>query len=271
MSSFRRDIELLDKSSPWRHWEMDNLEQDSQQRAIASPTATSSSNTQGNTTAETASVAEQIQQVDQASLDQLRLEARAEGYKKGFEQARQSGYEAGYAEASRTANAELQRQLGDTLAPVSAIAEQFANALATLSEDVAGQLVELAMVVGRNLAMDTLNEKPEIVVTVVKSILDRDFAAASRVQLLLHPADVPLVDEQLGAELTALGWLLKADDRISRGGCLVKSDLHQIDATWESRWRAVTARVRRRRDIESATAAAVTEPADATEHSEVVS
>ena len=126
------------------------------------------------------------------------------------------------------------------------MADEYGNALASIGEETAAELVELALAIGQGMARDCIQEDPQVIARVVKTILESDFAPAARPQLLLNPADLGALEDALGDELASQGWQLQPDDKITRGGCLLKNDLSEIDATWESRWRTISSRVRRR-------------------------
>jgi predicted Zn-dependent protease len=54
--------------------------------------------------------------------------------------------------------------------------------------------------------------------------------------LHLNPADLPLVEERMGDMLAHAGWKPFADETIERGGCRVKFDGGEVNATMKSRW-----------------------------------
>ncbi|TGD73151.1 flagellar assembly protein FliH [Mangrovimicrobium sediminis] len=233
MSSTRRDLELIGGASPWRHWEMDSLDKPRQPRSAA-------------VQPEQPAAAEASAQRAALAQDKAFKKARADGLREGREEGRKAGYEAGLAEGRAAAQAELEQRSKELLQPIGELAEEFSHALGHMSEEVTGQLVELALAIGQSMALECIEEHPEIATIAVRSILESEVAPGSHPQLLLNPVDIDAVRSALGDELAVLGWQIKPDERVSRGGCLVKSELSQIDATWESRWRTLTAKVRRR-------------------------
>ncbi|MBL7251708.1 flagellar assembly protein FliH [Alloalcanivorax sp. C16-2] len=182
-----------------------------------------------------------------ALRDKVREQARQEGYRAGFEEGHREGHAQGLQEGRRQGEEETDRQRAETLAPLAELARGFGDALASLDEGVAEELVELALTTGRQLAGDALRERPEQVLAVVRELIHDEPSLNGKTRLWLHPDDLTLVERELGAELAAAGWKLHPDDQLGRGGCRVTSPSGELDATWESRWAAVSGRVRRRR------------------------
>ena len=52
----------------------------------------------------------------------------------------------------------------------------------------------------------------------------------------MNPQDLTLIEQGAGAALRARDVIMQADAAISAGGCVVESDLGQVDARIESRW-----------------------------------
>ncbi|GAA0579010.1 flagellar assembly protein FliH [Halomonas salifodinae] len=178
--------------------------------------------------------------------EQVRQAARDEGYRAGLASGREEGYAQGLAEGRAAAETELARQLEATLTPLRELAAGFREALDGLDDQVAEELVALALATGRQLAGEALAARPEQVVDLVRELLHVEPPLNGGTRLWLHPDDLALVTPVLGDELAALGWKLQPDDALSRGGCRVTSASGELDATWERRWEAVTERLRHR-------------------------
>lgn len=182
----------------------------------------------------------------QALREQAREEARQQGFQEGFTEGRNAGYAAGLEEGRRTGETELQQQLEQTLQPLHGLAEEFRTALARLDEQIAGQLVELALTTGRHLASEAFELHPEQIVPIVHDLLHSEPTLQGQPRLWLNPADLLLVKAHLGDELEAAGWRLQPDSDISRGGCRVSAASGELDATREQRWNSLISQVRQR-------------------------
>lgn len=195
-------------------------------------------------------------------LDTLRQQAEAQGrekgYKAGFEKGlsegqrdgyargHQEGLEKGLAEGRQQAAAEQQAVLARELAVVAPLIQNLGAACEQLSADVADSLVAIALVIGRQLARDHLDVDPAAVLAVVRELLHHEPSLQGKPRLWLHPQDLAIVQQHLGDELRAAGWQLQPDSQITRGGCRASSTSGELDATWETRWAALCAKVRQR-------------------------
>lgn len=245
MSNSDRDI-LHERDVPWRRWQMDEL----------APPRRHAAATPGDAQAREAARRHE-QQRRQAEIDTLREKARQaareEGHREGFEAGRAEGHAEGLEEGREEARRELDEQLKQTLAPLQPLAEQFQQALARLDEQVAAELVELALATGRQLAGEALKSRPRQVLEIVRALLHTEPAMNGKPRLWLHPLDHKLVTQHLSQELEAAGWVLQPDDQVRRGGCRVSSANGERDATWETRWDAVRAQIRQRKPADGDT------------------
>ncbi|MDT0500501.1 MULTISPECIES: flagellar assembly protein FliH [unclassified Halomonas] len=225
----------------WRRWEMDEL---------GAPQAESERHLGPTRDDPEAERRRKERQRRQADLDALREQAMQEGrdagYQEGLEAGHREGLAKGLEEGRQQARQELEARKHELLAPLGELAQQFSSALDTLDEVIAEDLADLALETGRKLAGEALEERPDQVLEVVRALLHTDPPLLGQQRLWLHPQDHALVEKHLGEELSAAGWALQPDDQISRGGCRVTSASGELDATWERRWQAIEAQVRRR-------------------------
>ena len=182
----------------------------------------------------------------QALRNEAREEARREGHREGFEAGREEGHAQGLEEGRRAGEHETARQRQEALAPLADLVDEFRRALADLDHAIAEDLVDLALATGRQLAGDALREEPAEILNLVRTLIHEEPALNGKTRLWLHPDDLALVEQELHAEFHAAGWKLHPDDQLSRGGCRVTSPSGELDATLESRWETLAARVRRR-------------------------
>lgn len=187
-------------------------------------------------------------------LARLRAEARQKGYQEGMEQGRKEGYEAGFAqgqeagmaEGLRRAEEEGKRALAEMLQPLGELIQQANDAFSRMNREVADDMVELAVAVGRFLAREALDQKPEEILALVRELLSDDSGLNGKPRLLLNPADLQLVQEYLSTEIETAGWQLLADESMQRGGCTLITAAGEVDASWEARCENVVRQLRRR-------------------------
>jgi len=160
------------------------------------------------------------------------LEAiQQEAYKEGFEKGRHEGQETGHEEGVQQARREMQ----DYARRMQELLETFDEPLRDLDDQVEKELLNLVIVIVRQLVRREVKSDPNLIVGVVREALSILPVASRHVRLMLHPEDALLVREVYALGDTELGWELVEDPVINRGGCRVVTDSSQIDATLESR------------------------------------
>lgn len=156
------------------------------------------------------------------------------------EAARQSGYQDGYRnglaalESYKQAQAEQMAHYMNE--QVGALVNTMQERLDALEQQLAGRVAGVALELARQVVRSELAERPELVVEVAEEALSAMLSSARQITLRLHPEDHAVVHGQLSELLQTRGARLVADPSVTRGGCLVDSDIALVDATVESRW-----------------------------------
>lgn len=161
------------------------------------------------------------------SLAQIHEEARNEGYREGLAAGEAAGYEAGMARARTEAE------------HLAQLAGNFTQALASLDQNIADAVLDLALTVARQVLQQQLDIRPESILSVIRSALTSLPLHHGTINLLTHPEDARLIREQMGHQLNQSGWHLIEDQTMERGGCLVRAGTSEVDATFATRWRRV--------------------------------
>ena len=115
------------------------------------------------------------------------------------------------------------------------------SALRLAEASVADDLLALAMDLARQVLGQTLSADPQAMLAVVHELLQAEPALVGTPQLFLHPDDATLVSEHLSKDLQAVGWRIRSDAAIQRGGCRVTANSGERDASLETRWARVAA------------------------------
>lgn len=155
--------------------------------------------------------------VDRNELERLRDEARREGYNTGYA----AGQSAAQAEANRLANA----------------ATNLEAALAEFDQQVADELLALAMEIARQVVREEITARPDIIVRVVHEALAQ--MPHQHATIFLNRDDASLVRSYAGDALAHAGHRLLEDSRLGPGDCILESGSSQTDATVATRWRRV--------------------------------
>ena len=158
------------------------------------------------------------------ALDEMVRVARDEGFNEGREH--------GYADGMSAARVE-QRQL-------AALCRSFARPLAELEQDVAQQLMELALAIARAVSRVQLAWDTGAMMEVVREAL----AAAVNervVELRLHPGDVSRVEMALEAGGVSTLPRLVGDPSLQPGDVRVHGEVLRLDATVDTRLAGIAA------------------------------
>ncbi|WP_323119553.1 flagellar assembly protein FliH [Burkholderia alba] len=157
------------------------------------------------------------------------VEGQALGYQAGYEQGHAQGFEAGRTEARAEA------------AQLAALAATFRDALTGVERDLADDLATLALDIAQQVVRHHVQHDPAALIAAAREILAAEPALAGAPHLLVHPADLPVVEAYLKDELDALGWSVRTDPAIARGGCRAHAATGEVDATLTTRWERVAA------------------------------
>lgn len=158
-----------------------------------------------------------------------REEARAEGYAAGLEQGKNEGLRQGRAQAQQERQA------------LAKLAAGFGAELARADETVANEMLDLALDLAKAMLKTALAVRPEHVLTIVGEAIRYLPSVQQPALLFLHPADAPLVREEMADELDKGGWRIVPDAHLARGGCRLETASNQVDASLPVRWQRLAA------------------------------
>jgi flagellar assembly protein FliH len=150
------------------------------------------------------------------------------------------GYEDGMAAARKEIDATLAK-LNARIAHLDSILGSLARPFEQLDAEVEQQLTLLALTVGKQMVRRELRTDPAQIIGVIRESVGRLPAAARDVRVHLHPEDAAVVRELLAQPSSERAWSIVEDPALARGGCIVKTDVSQIDARLDARLNAVVA------------------------------
>lgn len=153
---------------------------------------------------------------------------REEGYKAGYPAGEQTGYQAGYAEGHKKSLAELER-LKQLMAALDEALEQF-------DQQMGRDMLDLALALAKQIMRSALKFRPEAVLPVIREAINSLPQPIQHPQLILHPEDAALVRPMMEEELSHLHCRIVEDSHVERGGCRVKTDASEVDASLQGRW-----------------------------------
>lgn len=155
--------------------------------------------------------------------------------------ARQSGYQDGYRDGLVALEGFKQSFASQTTAQIGLLMQSLNAGMNGLQQDMARTLAICATHLARQIVRTELATEPARIALVAHEALDTLLLSAKHITLRVHPDDHALVAQGAAEVLAARGARLLSDVSMTRGGCLVESDIGVIDASIETRWRRAAA------------------------------
>lgn len=190
-----------EQMSAYQRWEMESLDERQGGEQVVLPTA--------------------------EAIELIQQQARQEGYQEGLQQGRDQGYREGREQALQEAQ-RLHRLLS-----------QVSETLGALDQEMAQQMLDLALGIAKQMLRQALAVRPELVLAVIREAINSLPQANQHPQLILHPQDAALVRASLEMELAQGHWRVVEDSQMQPGGCRLETAQSELDATLEGRWRRV--------------------------------
>lgn len=157
--------------------------------------------------------------------------AKDEGYATGYQEGHAAGYAEGRGEAEVHVKAEAVR--------IQALLSQLDQDLHAVDQQMADQLLELAITLTKKMVTQALKLKPELIVPIVQEAIRNLPAAMQHPRLYLHPEDAKLVSAHLSEQIAQENWSIREDERLTRGGCRIEANGCEINGDLEARWHRV--------------------------------
>ena len=154
---------------------------------------------------------------------------------------RLSGYQDGYRDGLVALEGFKQSFAAQTTAQIGLLLQSLTSEMSGLQQDMARTLAICATHLARQIVRTELATEPARIAMVAHEALDTLLLSAQHITLRVHPDDQALVAQGAADVLAARGARLLADATMTRGGCLVESDIGVIDASIETRWRRAAA------------------------------
>jgi flagellar assembly protein FliH len=160
-------------------------------------------------------------------LERIHQEAWQEGYNLGLEEGRKAGFEAGRQEGEKYA-----RQL-------RALTEALESERLRQDEEVAQEVLALALVVARQVVGVSLRLKPELLLGTMREALLSLPSLSGHYRVVVHPDSAQVVRDWLDQEHGHLSWRLVEDGQMEPGSFRFEGAHSELDASMATRWREV--------------------------------
>lgn len=160
-------------------------------------------------------------------------------------EARQAGYQDGYRDGLAALESVKQSHAAQMAAfmsdQVGALIGEMQQRLDTVEQQLSGRIAGVALELARQVVRSEITLRPDVVVAVAEEALNTLLASARQVTLRLHPEDQALVKGVIDEQLAARGGRAVPDPHLTRGGCVIESDIAVVDASVEARWHTAAA------------------------------
>lgn len=177
----------------------------------------------------------------EAELRRIRDAAHAQGLASGHVAGQALGYQAGFDQGHAQGLEKGRQEAHAEAARLAGLADAFKAALDGAQNELAESLVALALDIAQQVVRQHVAHDPAALLACAREVLGAEPALAGAPQLIVHPADLPVVEAYLKEELESLGWNVRTDSAIERGGCRAQAATGEIDATVGTRWQRVAA------------------------------
>lgn len=157
-----------------------------------------------------------------------------------FEGVRQEAYNKGVQEGFAVGMAKARQQSIIEKEHFVKLTHSFNEALEQADEQIAEEVLSLALDIAKSMLKAKLNIDPAAVLPVVVDAIHYLPYVQKPARILVHHDDAQIIREYLGDEIASQQWQILEDSNIERGGCLVETGANQIDASNEVRWKRIS-------------------------------
>jgi flagellar assembly protein FliH len=155
--------------------------------------------------------------------------------------ARDAGYADGYRDGQVALEAFKESFARQTAAQFAELLASLDDQWSVLEQEMAAAVTRTAVQLARQVVRHELATRPEIVARVAQEAIGAIVLSARHLRVHVSPADHAHVAAGAGEALKARDARLVSDPAVEPGGCVVESDLGQVDARIGTRWAAAAA------------------------------
>jgi flagellar assembly protein FliH len=145
--------------------------------------------------------------------------------------------EEAYARGRQEGLAQAEERFGELGRAFAAAVEDIGRLRESILKNSTDDMLRLVLAVARQVVQVEIAGNPQIVLETLKRAL-KAAVRSDEYHIRLHPQDLALVSEHKPLLLASVSGLrnitLEADPGLARGGCLVESNLGQVDASIDS-------------------------------------
>ncbi|MCU7837401.1 MAG: flagellar assembly protein FliH [gamma proteobacterium symbiont of Taylorina sp.] len=198
---------------------------------------------------------EQAGRVTARQLEELQKQAYDEGFQLGRKEGHENGLAQGLEEGREHGLKNGQEEILQMVKRFEQIIQLLAEPLNQVDQQVEGELLALSVATARQIIRREISVNPEQIVAVVKEAISVLPSGSKKIKVHLNPDDAEIIRETLISNsensVNEINQTTPADDAwsiieeptLNRGGCQIKTETSQIDATIETRIAEIAARI----------------------------
>jgi len=188
--------------------------------------------------------AEDIEEIRQAAFDEGFNQGKEEGFAKGYEEGKVSGHDEGlvkgHQEGLEAGFAEGKEKIDEQSVAWSSLTEQLHKPLLDVETNVEQQLIQLVVQLTEAITLQEAKTNPDILIGAIAAGIKALPSQDAQTQILLHPDDIKLVENQFGAmHIQEQGWRLLPAPQLLPGSCQIENSTSNIDLNVKSRMKEV--------------------------------
>jgi len=186
--------------------------------------------------------------ITEEEIAALFQQAREDGQKQGYDEGINKGYQEGYSKGHQEGRQQGESEVKAELVHVKRVFGNLDDQLHALDQQVAQNLLSLAIDLAKKMTAQALITQPELILPVVQDAVRQLPGVMQPLRLVLHPDDAGIVRQHLNEQLQQDNWGIFEDDQIIPGGCRIEAGGSEIDASVETRWRRILAAIGQKTD-----------------------
>jgi len=145
----------------------------------------------------------------------------------------QQGIEEGHRRATELMKAEYRDMVEEERNQIQSLFQTIEQRLTGLTPAVEKALLTFTLGVAEHIVRQEIKTSPEIVLNVIQDGI-KNILGVETIKIRVHPSNVQLVQEQKHAIQSVSSSLreiiFEADEHVEQGGCIIESDLGNVDA-----------------------------------------
>jgi flagellar assembly protein FliH len=169
-----------------------------------------------------------------SAADRFDVQAYQEGFNDGLEKGTAEGQEAGFNLATE--------KLAPVLSGLQQGLQQISNLRRETYQEIEKEVVELALAIARKVICREIEVDKEVVACVAREAL-ANVEDPGQIKIKMNPSDLQFINETKYQLSELIGNIdnvtLEAEENIQSGGCIIETNLGEIDARIEKQLQAV--------------------------------